>query len=162
MGHATHPRTSPWVTLALILTFYVIGCLAQTVLPIVAKGSKFFDSSGKQFYIRGIYACSHTLGFWYSRSHLGIIYGNGDSTPGSPGSVYDPLAVPDQCALDAPLMQTLLVNTVRVYQVNNNKSHDECMQTFAQHGIYVAVGLDSSGYVIDQVRLRGPCWMINH
>lgn len=54
MGHATHVRTSPWVTVTFILTICMVGSWAQTVLPIVAKGSKFFDSSGKQFYIRGI------------------------------------------------------------------------------------------------------------
>ena len=58
-------------------------------------------------------------------------------------SEYDVLANPDQCALDAPLMKTLLVNTVRVYTVNNTLNHTACMNTFEEHGIYVWISLNT-------------------
>ena len=57
------------------------------------------------------------------------------------GKDKDSLADPDQCALDAPLMQTLLVNTIRVYTVNSTLNHTACMDTFKSHGIYVLIGL---------------------
>lgn len=57
------------------------------------------------------------------------------------GPNYDPLNNPDQCKLDAALMKTLGVNTVRVYTVNYEDPHDECMATFADAGIYILVDL---------------------
>ena len=63
----------------------------------------------------------------------------------------DSLADPEQCALDAPLMQTLLVNTIRVYTVNSTLNHTACMDTFKSHGIYVLLGLATAGTHIDGV-----------
>ena len=57
--------------------------------------------------------------------------------------VDDPLSVPEQCELDASLMKNLLVNTIRVYSVNNDLSHDQCMKIFEEHGIYVVISLDT-------------------
>ena len=57
------------------------------------------------------------------------------------GTVDDVLANPKQCALDAPLMKILLVNTIRVYSVDNTKNHTECMNIFESNGIYVIIGL---------------------
>ena len=78
-----------------------------------------------------------------------MVYGNG-----SPNEVNDPLADPDQCALDAPLMQTLLVNTIRVYTVDNTESHDACMKSFSEHGIYVIISLHTPENNINSVRLQ--------
>ena len=63
----------------------------------------------------------------------------------------DPLSIPDQCELDASLMKNLLVNTVRVYSVNNDVSHDQCMKTFEEHGIYVVISLDTPKATINRV-----------
>ena len=83
-----------------------------------------------------------------------MVYDRGSSVADDTASRtdYDPLANPDQCALDAPLMRTLLVNTIRVYHVDSSKDHDACMKTFAEHGIYVALELAAWFFDIDQVR----------
>lgn len=65
------------------------------------------------------------------------------------------MANPDQCKLDAALMQTLGTNSIRVYHVQANQSHDECMQTFSDAGIYTWIDLDTfdTYIVLDQ-----PAW----
>ncbi|KAI4156072.1 MAG: hypothetical protein LQ341_000047 [Variospora aurantia] len=89
-------------------------CLA----PIEAVGAKLYDSeSGEQFYIRG------------------IAYSVVD------GPNYDALSNPAQCKLDAALMETLGVNTVRVYTVGSETPHDECMKYFDDAEIYVLIDL---------------------
>ncbi|KAL9017437.1 MAG: hypothetical protein Q9185_005255 [Variospora sp. 1 TL-2023] len=89
-------------------------CLA----PIEAVGAKLYDSeSGEQFYIRG------------------IAYSVVD------GPDYDTLSNPAQCKLDAALMETLGVNTVRVYTVGSETPHDECMKYFDDAEIYVLIDL---------------------
>ncbi|KAL8944011.1 MAG: hypothetical protein Q9216_000720 [Gyalolechia sp. 2 TL-2023] len=109
---------SKWtaVVTALLVTSFIPVALG--IAPIEAIGSKLFNSeTGEQFYIRGV---------------VYEIY-----------SDSDPLAVPAQCELDAPLMTTLGVNTVRVWQVDYNRTHDDCMNTFSDAGIYVMIGLYS-------------------
>ncbi|KAL8656235.1 MAG: hypothetical protein Q9210_000385 [Variospora velana] len=89
-------------------------CLA----PIEAVGAKLYDSeTGEQFYIRG------------------IAYSVVD------GPDYDALNNPAQCKLDAALMETLGVNTVRVYTVGSDNPHDECMKYFDDAEIYVLIDL---------------------
>ena len=126
-----------WLTLS-ILTWLLglIGAEAQSLLPVTAKGSKFFDTSGKQFYIKGTSRFGVFIATMIDRIQ-GMVYAYGGSDPAR----TDKLADTDQCALDAPLMQTLLVNTIRVYTVNNNLNHTACMNTFKSHGIYVLLSL---------------------
>ena len=64
----------------------------------------------------------------------------------------DVLANPKQCALDAPLMKTLLVNTIRVYTVDSTKNHTECMNILEQNGLYVILGLSTPNSTIEAVR----------
>lgn len=58
---------------------------------------------------------------------------------------HDVLANPEQCVLDAPLMQSLGVNTICVLGADSTLNHTECMNTFNSHGIYVMVGLLTAG-----------------
>ncbi|KAI7128634.1 hypothetical protein KC352_g31647, partial [Hortaea werneckii] len=75
-----------------------------SVPTIAAKGSKLFLDNGEQFFVKGIA---------YQRTE------------------DDPLATPEQCKLDASLMQTLGTNSIRVYHVDPDADHDGCMQAFA-------------------------------
>ncbi|KAL8748707.1 MAG: hypothetical protein Q9184_007138, partial [Pyrenodesmia sp. 2 TL-2023] len=94
-----------------------IRCIA----PIKAIGSKLYDTeTGKQFYIRG------------------VAYAVED------GPNYDALNNPAQCELDAALMETLGVNTIRVYMINYEDRHDECMSIFAAVDIYVLADLTTA------------------
>ena len=77
---------------------------------------------------------------------------------GPPGiQIYDALSDPSQCALDADLMQRLLVNTIRVYTVNSTLNHTECMNTFRDHGIYVIADLTTPLQSISQVGVMILC-----
>lgn len=79
-------------------------------------------------------------------SSLGVAY---QLTP------HDPLIDGTQCALDAKLMQTLGANTIRVYHVDSDADHDECMSTFENAGIYLFVDLDTFDTQIEQ---DSPSW----
>jgi hypothetical protein len=63
----------------------------------------------------------------------------------------DPLIDNKQCSLDAKLMKTLGTNSIRVYHVDPTASHDECMKTFADAGIYIWLDLDTFDTQIEQV-----------
>ncbi|KAI7641366.1 glycoside hydrolase family 72 protein, partial [Hortaea werneckii] len=89
---------------------------AISVPTIAAKGSKLFLDNGEQFFVKGIA---------YQRTE------------------DDPLATPEQCKLDASLMQTLGTNSIRVYHVDPDANHDGCMQAFADAGIYAWIDLDT-------------------
>lgn len=63
----------------------------------------------------------------------------------------DPLADTGQCQIDAGLMKSLGVNTIRVYIVDGTKNHDGCMQAFASQGIYVWLDLANPVLSINRV-----------
>jgi len=48
-------------------------------------------------------------------------------------------------------MNTLGVNTIRVYTVESTQNHDGCMQAFESQGIYVWVDLSSPMHAINRV-----------
>jgi hypothetical protein len=55
----------------------------------------------------------------------------------------DPLITSSQCSLDAALMKTIGMNSIRVYHVDPKGSHDACMKAFADAGVYVWLDLDT-------------------
>lgn len=67
----------------------------------------------------------------------------------------DPLTNATQCFLDAQLMSSIAVNSIRVYHVNSRVNHDECMQIFETAGIYLWVDLSTFNNAIPQV---DPHW----
>jgi hypothetical protein len=67
----------------------------------------------------------------------------------------DPLLNGTQCGLDANLMKTLGANTIRVYHVDGSSDHSDCMNIFADAGIYVFVDMDTFDTQIDQ---NSPHW----
>ncbi len=83
----------------------------------------------------------------------GMVYDMGSKAVASKNATIavDVLANPEQCALDAPLMKTLLVNTIRVYAVDNTANHTDCMKIFENAGIYVIIGLWTIDMGIDRV-----------
>ena len=46
-----------------------------------------------------------------------------------------------QCAIDAPILKALGVNTIRVYYTDATQGHDKCMRIFQDHGIYVIANM---------------------
>jgi hypothetical protein len=49
----------------------------------------------------------------------------------------DPLSSGTNCTRDLPFLEQLGVNAVRVYSVDPNANHDECMAAFSNASIYV-------------------------
>ncbi|KAK7521604.1 putative 1,3-beta-glucanosyltransferase [Phyllosticta citriasiana] len=112
---------------------------AADVPPVVIKGNKFFYSNnGTQFYIRGVA---------YQQEYSGS---------GSPANNYkDPLISKSQCERDVPYLSKLRTNTIRVYAINPEENHDDCMQLLQEAGIYVVADLSSPGQSIDR---NDPAW----
>ena len=123
------------------------GLLASVAaIPTISvKGSKFYTSDGAQFYIKGQQFNVHSKTAFLTIS-AGIAYQLTDE---------DPLINGTQCALDASLMKTLGANTIRVYHVDGSADHSDCMNTFADAGIYLFVDMDTFDTAIDQ---NNPHW----
>jgi hypothetical protein len=67
----------------------------------------------------------------------------------------DPLIDNTQCSLDASLMKELGANSIRVYHVDPDAAHDDCMKTFEDAGIYIWLDLDTFDTQITQ---DAPQW----
>ena len=107
-------------------------------LPTIsAIGSKFFTSEGDQFFIKGQFLFIHLL--------HGLVLTVPRNTTGVAYQLVaaDPLADRRQCQLDATLMKELGANSIRVYHVDPQLDHGDCMQIFADAGIYLWVDLDT-------------------
>lgn len=82
--------------------------------------------------------------------------GNGTTT-GSDNTYTDPLATASTCKRDIPYLQELQTNVIRVYAINPDSDHDECMTALADAGIYVIADLSApiTGGSIDR---SDPSW----
>ncbi|KAH0279172.1 carbohydrate-binding module family 43 protein, partial [Aureobasidium melanogenum] len=111
--------------------------VAADIDPIVIKGSKFFyKTNGTQFFMRG------------------VAY-QADVTNSSSSSYTDPLADSTSCARDIPYLTALKTNVIRVYAIDPSKNHEDCMNAFADAGIYVMSDLSSPDKSIDR---DDPAW----
>ncbi|KAI1266131.1 Glucanosyltransferase-domain-containing protein [Xylariaceae sp. FL1019] len=106
-----------------------LGAAGVNALPTIsAVGNKFFTSDGDQFFLKGV---AYQL------------------TPD------DPLTTKAQCQRDADLMKTLGVNSIRVYHVDPDADHDDCMSVFEDAGIYTLIDLDTfNSYILPE----DPYW----
>lgn len=95
--------------------FVALGAatLAAAVTPIEVQGKQFVNTkTGNAFQI------------------VGMAYQIGGSAGYDPSHGKDPLSNGDICKRDAALMQTLGVNSIRVYNLDPNLNHDECASIF--------------------------------
>lgn len=126
--------------LAVLATLW--SCAQADVDPIVIKGSKFFyKTNGTQFYIKG------------------VAYQQNVVQSGGNGNAFtDPLADANGCARDLPYLQQLDTNTIRVYAVDPKADHSQCMQMFANAGIYALIDLGSPNTSITSI---SPSWTVD-
>lgn len=104
--------------------------------PIVIKGSKFFyKTNGTQFFMKGI-AYQQEI--------------NTNTTQSKDIDYTDPLADASTCKRDVEYLKKLQTNTIRVYAIDPEKDHDECMNALADAGIYVVADLSQPGLSINR------------
>ncbi|KAJ9192213.1 CAZyme family GH72 and CBM43 [Paecilomyces variotii] len=128
----------------LLSTAFVAACFffhsyAADVDPIVIKGKHFFyKTNGTEFFIKGLAYQSNT--------------------PSDSGQSYvDPLTDVAGCRRDIPYLRELSTNVIRVYAIDPDGDHSECMQMLADAGIYVFADLSEPSQSI--VRSH-PQWNI--
>lgn len=118
--------TAKLISVALAL-FCVLAKENTFVHPISIENRHFVDSiTHERFQIQGV-----------------------DYQPGGSAAytgTSDPLSDRDKCARDIYLMQELGINTVRVYTVNPDLNHDDCMTMLAASGIYLVLDVNSPLY----------------
>ncbi|KAJ2866674.1 1 3-beta-glucanosyltransferase gel4, partial [Coemansia asiatica] len=108
---------------------------AAAIDPIVIKGSKFFNkNTGEQFFFKGVAYQPRT--------------GVTDPNP-------DPLADSVGCKRDVAVFKDLGLNSIRVYEVDYSKDHDDCMKMLEDAGIYVMLDIPSPDYAINR---EDPTW----
>ncbi|KAF3941114.1 hypothetical protein ABW19_dt0208282 [Dactylella cylindrospora] len=108
---------------ALFLSTSLLVSASLALDPLSIKGSKFFYANGTQYFMKGIA---------YQRSP------------------FDPLLDKEQCQLDADLMKELGANAIRVYHVDPDGDHDDCMKIFEDVGVYAFIDLDTFHTYIEQ------------
>lgn len=127
---------------------FLLGALAgiaSAIDTIQVNGTKFFTSSGKQFFIKGVA---------YQPTDA-----NQTSTNGATGAtINDPLADPTGCQNSVSLLQKLGANVIRVYRVNATLNHDSCMQAFANAGIYLFLDLETPDTTVIS---DSPTWTVS-
>lgn len=133
-----------------------LSLLASTALalpPITRKGKYLYDPSGARFYIKGV--AYQPQGELSESSQANAENGNFPE----PSSYIDPLSSGTNCTRDLPYLQQLGVNALRVYSINPQLNHDDCMRTFNDNGIYVL--LDVSLPLNGSIDRASPTWSTN-
>ncbi|EFI28656.1 1,3-beta-glucanosyltransferase [Coprinopsis cinerea okayama7 len=131
--------------------FAAVAALISQVaaIPKVTRTGRYlYQEDGTRFYIKGI-------GYQVQ----GEVHESDDNHFGEPGTFEDPLADPDACRRDLPLLTDAGVNTLRVYSVNSSLNHDECMEMFSEAGIYTII--DLSIPLNGSIDRLAPSWSTN-
>lgn len=130
------------ITTTLAATALLASSALAQLDPIVIKGSKFFyETNGTQFFMKGV-------------AYQQDIQGGGNGSTSTDSSYQDPLADAAACRRDIPLLQELQTNTIRVYAINPEQDHTECMQLLTDAGIYVIADLSEPRTSINRAAPR--------
>lgn len=114
-----------------VLCFLTALQPVTAMLPLTLKGNRFIrpstnpDDAGTVFFVNG------------------VDYQPGGSSDYSDDMTSDVLTDPEVCARDATLIQNLGANTIRIYTIDPELNHDECMSIFNEAGIYVILDVNS-------------------
>ncbi|SGZ58467.1 CIC11C00000002197 [Sungouiella intermedia] len=120
-------------TLLSALAFFTLALASLPAIEVV--GNKFFYSNnGSQFLIRGV---AYQQNF-------------DNSTNGGSVDYVDPLADASACKRDVQFFAKSNTNVLRVYAVDPENDHDECMKTFEDAGIYIIADLSEPSTSINR------------
>lgn len=117
-----------------ILPLAALASVASALISLETKGKRFIQPNtdaheeGTAFFARG------------------IDYLPGGSSGYTSSSGVDALSDPDVCYRDAYVFQQLGINTVRIYSLNPDLDHNECMTILNNAGIYVLLDVNSGEY----------------
>jgi len=123
--------TSTSSTVTFFIRVLLLCCTVNGLIPLTIKGKRIIKPNsdgaieGEVFFIKG------------------IDYQPGGSSGYSSSSGKDALSDADACYRDAYAFQQLGVNTVRIYTLNPDINHDECMTIFNNAGIYFILDVNS-------------------
>lgn len=128
-----------WVSRRIIQSLLVVAQLSlvvQAILPIQIKSYRFIKGATSKndpdensaYFVKG------------------VDYQPGGSSAYNADSDDDLFSDPSVCARDAFVFQQLGINTVRIYSLNPDVNHDECMTIFNDAGIYVILDVNSGNY----------------
>ena len=140
-----------WLPQLLIVTLFLLNLACSQILDAIEiYGSKFFYSgNGTQFFIRGVIYQQVP-----SDDEQGSVATN--LARASADDLYvDPLSDAAGCQRDVPYLQELQTNVVRSYGIDPSQNHSQCMEEFANAGIYVVVDLPAPGLTIGN---NNPVW----
>lgn len=130
----------------LLSLYFAVASVAVDLPRIDVKGNKFFYlNNGSQFYITGM----------AYQQNAGALRNN---ATGDVSTFVDPLADPKACKRDVEHLRKLATNTVRVYAVDTEKDHDECMKILAENHIYVILDLGVPDLSINR---ENPAWTVD-
>ncbi|KAI1823503.1 Glucanosyltransferase-domain-containing protein [Xylaria intraflava] len=128
---------------AAALTASAYAASYDDIPDIEAFGQHFFyTNNGSQFFLKGV-------------AYQQNFSPNGSSS--SNMTYSDPLADVTGCKRDIPLMKDIFTNVIRVYAINPEANHDECMEMLASADIYVVADLGEPGTSIDS---NDPEWSV--
>lgn len=117
-----------------IVPFLLLISSTEALIPITIKGKRFIkpdtdaSTQGEVFFIKG------------------IDYQPGGSSGYDSASGTDALSDPEACYRDAYTFQQLNINTIRIYSLNPDVNHDECVTIFNNAGIYLILDVNSGEY----------------
>ncbi|KAK4178946.1 Glucanosyltransferase-domain-containing protein [Triangularia setosa] len=119
---------------ALLLLLSIYQGLVEAVSPVSIKGTKLYDESGAQFFLKG------------------TVYVGGDNR-------NDPLLDTAQCKIDAEHIKNVGGNAVYIYSIDVGKlgQHHGCMEEFDKNGIYVWLQLGQFPMVLSKTDTT-PKW----
>ncbi|ODQ61829.1 glycoside hydrolase family 72 protein [Wickerhamomyces anomalus NRRL Y-366-8] len=122
------------ITTTTFIQLLLFICSADALIPITVKGKRFIkpnsdaSTQGEVFFIKG------------------IDYQPGGSSGYDSATGVDALSNPDACYRDAYAFQQMNINTLRIYSLNPDTNHDECMTIFNNAGIYLILDVNSGEY----------------
>ncbi|KAI9598739.1 Glucanosyltransferase-domain-containing protein [Syncephalis fuscata] len=82
--------------------------------------------------------------------------------PRGNAQISDPLANEAGCRRDVPALKELNINTIRVYQVDNEANHDACMKMLADAGIYLLLDLPTPKQSINRAEPTYDYTLLQH